>query len=287
MMPIGALLALALVLNWPRRPPPAVRLRAVLNGRASARTEGQPVGAAVHPSAPSPDRWLGGVRRAVTWRWPVAGALVALAPVSGRPVLVGISAAAVALGGSGALGRWERRRVAAAAHQHERTALAILSAELAAGSREADALAAAGAAEPRWADGEVVQAAAVAARRGDDICEVLDRAPALRDLATAWRVRAATGAALADVVSRVERDRADHARRGRDVAAALAGPRASALVLALLPVLGIGLGTAMGAQPLALLTGTAAGSALLLAGVGLDALGLVWMRRLAAAAEIR
>ena len=66
----------------------------------------------------------------------------------------------------------------------------------------------------------------------------------------------------------------------RETAAELAGVRASGVLLACLPVLGIGLGALVGAQPLDVLFGTGVGRVLLGVGVGLDALGLLWLRRL-------
>jgi tight adherence protein B len=62
----------------------------------------------------------------------------------------------------------------------------------------------------------------------------------------------------------------------REVSVTVAGPRSSAVLLALLPVLGIGLGTAMSADPAGILLTTSAGRLLLCGGVLLDALGLFW-----------
>ncbi|MDQ6937778.1 MAG: hypothetical protein M3140_08725 [Actinomycetota bacterium] len=102
----------------------------------------------------------------------------------------------------------------------------------------------------------------------------------LWSLAAAWRVRSACGASLASIVHRVELDVADAVDRRRTVDTALAGPRSSALLLALLPVLGILLGTAMGADPLGFLLSPGAGGLVLLVGVAADAGGVVLMRRL-------
>jgi len=67
-------------------------------------------------------------------------------------------------------------------------------------------------------------------------------------------------------------------------AAALAGPRATAAVLAALPLGGVLLGPAAGVNPAAALLGTPAGRACLAGGVLLWAAGLGWTRRLLAAA---
>jgi tight adherence protein B len=68
------------------------------------------------------------------------------------------------------------------------------------------------------------------------------------------------------------------------VAAQLAGARSTAALLAVLPLLGIGLGAAMGARPLHVLLGTERGQVAMLVGAGLDALGLLWTARIVKAA---
>ncbi len=59
-----------------------------------------------------------------------------------------------------------------------------------------------------------------------------------------------------------------------------AGPRLSGYLLAALPLLGLLLGTGMGADPLHILLGTRAGSLLLLVGSALTAAGLTWTARI-------
>ena len=56
----------------------------------------------------------------------------------------------------------------------------------------------------------------------------------------------------------------------------MAGPRATAMVLAALPAVGVLLGQAMGAAPLAVLTGGGTGGIMLVVGVGLACAGLLW-----------
>jgi tight adherence protein B len=60
------------------------------------------------------------------------------------------------------------------------------------------------------------------------------------------------------------------------VNARMAGPRASATVLALLPVLGVVLGEAMGAHPIQVLADTPLGQALLIVGTTLICAGIQW-----------
>ena len=101
----------------------------------------------------------------------------------------------------------------------------------------------------------------------------------------AWRMSARTGAPLAEVLARVRADLADGAATRRDVQAAVAGPKASASLLALLPMLGLALGAAMGADPVAILIATPAGRILLCLGVVLDAAGVLWSNRLVRRAQ--
>lgn len=69
----------------------------------------------------------------------------------------------------------------------------------------------------------------------------------------------------------------EHARQHRHAtAASLQGPRTTALVLTLLPVVGLVMGTAMGADPLGLLFGGGLGGILLVVGVGLCCAGFAW-----------
>ena len=68
----------------------------------------------------------------------------------------------------------------------------------------------------------------------------------------------------------------DDARLHQELAACLAEPRATAMVLVSLPVLGLALGTALGTDPLRWLTSGGLGTAVLVSGVALQALGAWW-----------
>lgn len=104
------------------------------------------------------------------------------------------------------------------------------------------------------------------------------------DLAACFDVAEASGCPLADVLTRFAaqleaEDDADAARQ-----TALAGPKATVSLLTWLPLLGLGLGMALGVDPLAILLGTPWGLAALAAGIGLTAAGRLWSARLVAAA---
>jgi tight adherence protein B len=210
-----------------------------------------------------------------------AAVLVVL--VAGGVVLTG-AAAAVAVAG------WVLIRDAAARKQYAnrqrdlRIGLRVLIGELEAGARPQIALAAARDAAPLHA--AAFGAAAVASSGSADAGAALLAHPDTRAIGLAWQLGADTGFALAGVLDRVAADL--HAEQGhrRTVEAVLAGPRASALMLAGLPLVGIALGAAMGARPLAVLTSSLGGQLLGLVGVLLDVAGLFWMRRLLRRAEL-
>jgi tight adherence protein B len=116
---------------------------------------------------------------------------------------------------------------------------------------------------------------------------VLAADPDTRPVGIAWQLGEDTGAALAGVLGRVAADLGAADEQGRTVAVALAGPRASAALLTGLPLVGIAMGTAMGARPIAFLTTTQAGRLVCCVGVLLDVAGVLWMGRILRRAEQR
>ena len=104
--------------------------------------------------------------------------------------------------------------------------------------------------------------------------------PELERLGTLWALSVSRGVPLAKLVAAL-RDDIDHANRHRDATrAALAGPQTTAVVLALLPIAGVLMGTAMGAKPLAFLTGGGLGGVLLVVGTALVCAGVAVSRRI-------
>jgi len=231
------------------------------------------------------------------WRLPTAlPSRSRWAVVAGVAVLIGVfvgPAAGVAIGLLGGVGaalansmldrRTVRRRGAAMVE-----ALGAVAAELRAGLAPVGALQAAGEA----AGGRVGQAfretASTVSFGGDAPIALLASAAEfaeLRRVAAGWRVSARSGASLGDVLDRVEADlRADLEHRQR-IDADLAGARATAGLLATLPILGLGLGSTMGAHPLHVLLHTVPGQLALVVGAALDALGLWWTSRILSGAE--
>jgi tight adherence protein B len=136
-----------------------------------------------------------------------------------------------------------------------------------------------------------LEAVIEAARSGDDVPSALIRASTtpgcdgLRLLAGCWRIGVDRGGMLASVLEGLSEALRDRQSHREEITLQLAGPRATARLLAVLPALGLGMAAALGARPLSFLFATLPGVLCLTLGVGLDALGLWWTSRLAAAAE--
>ncbi|MFF9350229.1 type II secretion system F family protein [Streptomyces sp. NPDC014734] len=130
-----------------------------------------------------------------------------------------------------------------------------------------------------------------AARFGGDVPEALrqaSRVPGLDGLAgvaACWRVAVDGGAGLAAGLDRLEGALRAERRRREELRAQLAGAWSTVTVLALLPVLGLGLGAALGAEPLQVLFHTPAGLACLVVGGVLETAGLCWAGRIVRAGE--
>lgn len=101
-----------------------------------------------------------------------------------------------------------------------------------------------------------------------------------RRVAVAWGTAEEFGLPMAELLASARADLLARQRFRERTKAALAGAKATALVLALLPLLGIGLGQAMGASPFAVLLGGGLGGILLVTGVALVCGGLLWSRRI-------
>lgn len=140
-----------------------------------------------------------------------------------------------------------------------------------------------------WTELEAVRDAA---RLGGDVpsaLRALSERPGgepLASVAAGWEVASRSGAGLAGVLERL----AGVLRTDEDVrcevAANLAAPRATATMLAVLPVFGVGLGTALGADPLGVLFETLPGAMCLSAGSCLAVAGVFWVERIADRAEV-
>ena len=256
---LAALLAASAVLVWRALPAEPGRRLAALSPRPGAARR------------PSPTLLVGG------------GCVAAL--VLNGPLL------AVLCAGGGALALRQRRaRLARRAAQEEGRraveACAALAAELTAGRSPAEALSVAST-QSTGAFAAGLAVAAAAERLGGDPPGALQEAARtsaaptlLRGLAACWEVCSVTGAGLARAVEQVaQAARADHERL-REIEAELAGPRATASLLAALPLGGLLMAFGLGADPLHQLLQTRLGAVCTLLGVTLEVLGLAWTARI-------
>ncbi|QPK83403.1 type II secretion system F family protein [Corynebacterium qintianiae] len=116
-----------------------------------------------------------------------------------------------------------------------------------------------------------------AARTGADPQDVLaaGSSPELGEVAALWALAINRGLPMAALLNRA-RGRIDAAQRHRAATeAALAGPKTTAAVLSLLPLAGVAMGSAMGANPLGLLAGGGVGGWLLVTGTALVCAGFL------------
>ncbi|MFF6807432.1 type II secretion system F family protein [Streptomyces sp. NPDC012616] len=250
-------------------------------------------GGVVGGGPPPPwQRLTGELRRRLRGRWrpewwaPVAGLILAVLGGSALPLVAG--AAGVPL-----LRRARRAAEARRAGERRDDAVialcAALAGEVLAGRQPGEAL--------QWAArdsgglGEAQPMVLAAARFGGDVPRALAlaaRSPGaegLLGLAACWRVAVDQGAGLAAGLDRLEAAlRAERDQRA-DLRAQLAGPRATVVMLAGLPVLGLLLGAALGADPLHVLLHTGTGLGCLLVGGVLEGAGAWWALRIVRKAE--
>lgn len=97
-----------------------------------------------------------------------------------------------------------------------------------------------------------------------------------------WRLAEQTGAPAAELVERIEADARAGDRSRASAAAQAAGARATAMLLAALPLGGIALGYAIGTDPLRVLLHTPIGAGCTAAAIALQLAGMAWADRLAA-----
>ncbi len=230
--------------------------------------------------------------RAVPPRSPVGRDLVAVL-LAAAAVATLLSGPAVGVAGVGlgvlAVTRVLHRRVRAErgtrlASARMRTTCDLLAAELRAGAPPATAL------ERVAVDSPDLRPVVAAHRVSADVPRALRRlsraggAPGWARLAAAWQVSADSGAGLADVVARIADGERALAARRRLVDAELASARATARLMAVLPVVLLGLGSAGGGGAVTFLLGSWPGVVCLAVGCTLALGGLLWLESIAAGA---
>jgi tight adherence protein B len=97
-------------------------------------------------------------------------------------------------------------------------------------------------------------------------------------LAACWQVGTTTGARLAEIIENLARAERDAAEARVELRASLAGPKATARMLAFLPVLGVGLSYLLGADPITWFLGDPLGPPMLIVGALFTGAGVLWTR---------
>lgn len=169
------------------------------------------------------------------------GLVAGLGLLFGGPVAAVVGAIYAALGGRALLRRSARRR-AATTRSAALDDLAALAADLRAG--------------------------------------LVTASPGVGRAKSVWRLAERTGAPAADLVERIEADARATDRATASAAAQAAGAQATAMLLAGLPIGGIGLGMAIGADPVRVLLHTPIGAGCAIVAVLLQGAGLLWAERL-------
>ena len=105
---------------------------------------------------------------------------------------------------------------------------------------------------------------------------------AAMSVAAVWTLAEEVGAPLAELLEGLGTSLRQEADVDAQIQAALAGPRATVRLLAVLPLVGVALGELIGARPVHVLFTTSAGRLSGLAGLALAVLAHLWTRRLVA-----
>jgi tight adherence protein B len=219
------------------------------------------------------------VRRAIA-----VGASIALAllvPITAT-LAAAMIAATVALRRKGFRKRARRTEESAALQ----AALGVLVGELRVGAHPVVAFESA-AAEVEGTVAESLREVAARARLGADVAAGLRSVAGQSTvpghwerLSACWLLAQTQGLAIVALVCAAQRDIVERDRFVSSVAAGMAGARATAAILAGLPLLGVGLGHLIGAEPLRFLLSGGVGGWFLLTGVALACAGLWWCDRI-------
>ena len=141
------------------------------------------------------------------------------------------------------------------------------------------------------ADMPMLEGAAAASRMGGDVAGALRAAAqqpgaeGLDELAAAWEVSERSGAPMARVLDRLGDGIRDERETQREITAGLGPAKATARLMAVLPLFGLGMGVSMGARPVHILLDTVVGSLCLALGAALACAGVWWVDQIAARAE--
>ena len=228
-------------------------------------------------------------RRRVSWRLIAAAAVFVCVVVLARSVAhVFIGAAVLAAAVTG-YQLWSIRRAQArreARRGFVRAALDALADALRAGLTPAAAVA-----QVDDSEEQLLAPVRAAITMGGDVPDALRQTAArpgaetLNAVASAWQIAERCGAPLAEVLDSLSENAGHERELQRQVAAGVGPARATAHLMAFLPVFGVVIGRGLGTDPIAIMTGTALGAACLFMGVCLACAGLWWVERISAGAQ--
>jgi tight adherence protein B len=225
------------------------------------------------PGAGAPVRWP---------RWLLLAPIAALPWAAGvRGLVLGLVVVGVAAGGWVLWRQRLTRRAAAVVAVRVVDACEQLAAELAAGLPAGPALARAA---EEWS---LLAPVAEAQRVGADVPAALRSLAAtpgageLRLVAAAWQVAHRTGQGLAVTLDQVALDLRAAVGTRRVVEGELASARATARLVALLPLAALAMGSGVGGDPWHFLLGTPVGLGALVLGLGFGWVGLWWIEAIA------
>lgn len=218
----------------------------------------------------------------------LAAAILGVALIGVARLSLALAAAAVLLGLTAA--RRYRRRRRAIRRRHERQLIAagleVLVGELRAGAHPVDAFTAA-ATETDGVVARTLLTVASRARYGADVSAGLReaaRTSASPDcwerIAVCWTLAAEHGLAMATLMDAAHHDVVSRQRFSDTIHAGLSGARATAAILAAMPLIGVLLGGLIGAHPVSFLLGGRLGAVLLILGVALMCAGVIWADRI-------
>jgi tight adherence protein B len=223
----------------------------------------------------------------------VIPAVVVLALVLAATTSIGVVAAAAMVGVTVEVRRRSRRRrhLRTAEAAALRGALDVLVGELRVGAHPVAALSVA-ADDVGGTVASALRTVAARARLGADVAAGMlgvARRSALPEqwerLAVCWQLAQTHGLAIGSLMQTAQRDLIERERFSCRVEAGMAGARTTAAVLAGLPVIGIGLGQLIGADPVGFLLSGGLGDWLLALGVLLACAGLLWCDRITGGAS--
>lgn len=198
-----------------------------------------------------------------------------------RLLALGATGTAVAVGAARLVERRRADRAAARVRGRVVELCDALHAELAAGQTAATAL------ERAAAEWPALQPVSRTGAAGGDVPTALRALAAspgaadLRVVAAAWQVAHRTGHGLGDAVARVAQELREADATRRVVAGELASARATARLVAALPLVALLMGSGTGADPWAFLLGHPVGLACLAGGLGCGLAGISWIEALA------